>query len=138
MAQNFLLAILLASLFLNLVIFLSRLTGQALQVKAKLSSEIARPPGARFIQTVELVIQAELWEVVLPAFVYSLVYSFLPFSGVRAGLFFGLIIFILGSLPEAISLANAVRLPLLLWLHQLVWRLVKLFLIFGTFGYFFS
>lgn|SRR5574341_1595026 len=136
--QPFLFSILMASLFLNLSLFLSRLTGSYLRISQGMPVEVVKPPRTSLMDIFELILQAELWEVLVPAFIYSLIYSFLPFSGIRAGLFVALLIFILASLPEVLSLGTTLRLPLAFWLHNLLWRLVKLFLIFGTFGYFFN
>ena len=136
--QPFLFSILIASLFLNLCLFLSRLTGSYLKINQGMPAGAVKPPGTSLIDIFELILQAELWEVLVPAFIYSLIYPFLPFSGIRAGLFVALLIFILAALPEVLSLGTVLRLPLSFWLHNLLWRLIKLFLIFGTFGYFFN
>ena len=136
--QPFLFSILIASLFLNLSLFLSRLTGSYLKINQGVPVEVIKPPRTSLMGIFELILQAELWEVLVPAFIYSLIYPFLPFSGIRAGLFVALLIFILASLPEVLSLGTILRLPLAFWLHNLLWRLIKLFLIFGTFGYFFN
>ena len=136
--QPFLFSILIASLFLNLSLFLSRLTGSFLKISQGVPVEAIKPPRTSLIDIFELILQAELWEVLIPAFLYSLIYPFLPSSGIRAGLFVALLIFILASLPEVLSLGTILRLPLAFWLHNLLWRLIKLFLIFGTFGYFFN
>ena len=136
--QPFLFSILIASLFLNLSLFLSRLTGSYLKINQGMPVEAIKPPRTSLMDIFELILQAELWEVLIPAFLYSFVYPFLPFSGIRAGLFVALLIFILATLPEVLSLGTILRLPLAFWLHNLLWRLIKLFLIFGTFGYFFN
>jgi|GEM_PF-3876026 len=136
--QTFLFSILIASLFLNLSLFLSRLTGSYLKIYEGAPGEVVKPPRTTLMDIFELILQAELWEVLIPAFIYSLIYPFLPFSGIRAGLFVALLIFILATLPEVFSLGTVLRLPLAFWLQNLLWRLVKLFLIFGTFGFFFN
>lgn len=138
LTDNFLLALLLASLFLNLCIFLSRVTARTLKVNQEVPAEVFKLKGTSLSEVWELVLQAELWEVVLPIFVYSLIYSYLPSSGIKAGLCLGLIIFTLGTLPNVIDLGNTLKLPISVWLHQLVWRLIRTFLVFGTFGYFFN
>ena len=83
-----------------------------------------------------MILQAELWEVFFPFFLYSLIAPYMPSSGIKSGLIFGLLVFLIGSLPQLISLSENLKLPLAFLLHQLVWKLVKTFLIFGTFGYF--
>jgi len=137
-AETFLLALLIASLFLNLCLLLSRLTGRFLRVNRELPSQIVKLKGTSLAEVFELILRAELWEVVFPCFVYSLIYSYVPLYGIKAGLFCGLIIFILGSLTQVLSLGETLKLPLPFWLHSLVWKLVKVILIFGTFGYFFN
>jgi hypothetical protein len=136
--QPFLFSILIASLLLSLSLFLSRLTGSYLKIYQGAPAEAVKPPRTSLMDIFEMMLQAELWEVLVPAFFYSLIYPFLPFSGIRAGLFVALLIFILATLPEVLSLGTVLRLPLSFWLHNLLWRLIKLFLIFGTFGYFFN
>lgn len=136
--QPLLFSILFASLFLNLCIFFSRLTALLLQIEQGVPTAVIKPVRTHLLDIFELILQTELWEVLLPAILYSLIYSFIPLSGVKAGLFVGLLLFLLGSLPDALWLGTNLRLSLAFWLHQLLWRLIKLFLIFGTFGYFFN
>src|SRR5574341_2345519 len=77
--QPFLFSILMASLFLNLSLFLSRLTGSYLRISQGMPVEVVKPPRTSLMDIFELILQAELWEVLVPAFIYSLIYSFLPF-----------------------------------------------------------
>lgn len=136
--QPFLLSILLASLFLTLSIFLSRLTARVLKVSETVPAAVVKPARTQPLDIFELILQSVLWEVILPGFIYSLIFNFIPFSGIKAGLFAAILVFLLGSFPEVLWLATSVKLSLTFWLHQLLWRLIKLFLIFGTFGYFFN
>ncbi len=136
--QPFVLSVLLASLFLTLSIFLSRLTARALKVSETVPAVVIKPARTHPVDIFELILQSILWEVILPGFIYSLIFSFIPFSGIKAGLFVALLVFMLGSFPDMLWLATSVKLSLTFWLHQLLWRLLKLFLIFGTFGYFFN
>jgi len=138
MTQALVFSILVASVFLNLTLYLSRLTAKLAQVNAGLPAEVKKEPESGLWDILQLIMQAELWEVVMPVLVYSIIYPYLPFSGIRAGLFLGLVIFVAGILPQTISLSNSLKIGANLWLHQLIWRLVKLLLIFGTFGYFFN
>ncbi|MCI0532313.1 MAG: hypothetical protein L0Y74_10280 [candidate division Zixibacteria bacterium] len=138
MTQALVFSILVASVFLNLALYLSRLTAKLAQVNAGLPAEVKKEPERGLWDVLQSIVQAELWEVVMPVLVYSIIYPYLPFSGIRAGLFLGLVIFVAGILPQTISLSNSLKIGANLWLHQLIWRLVKLLLIFGTFGYFFN
>jgi hypothetical protein len=137
-AETFLLALLIASLFLNLCLLLSRLTARILLISQDLPPQIVRLKGVKLAEVFELILQAELWEVILPGFAYSFIYPYIPLAGIKAGLFCGLAVFILGVFPQVLSLGETLRLPLPFWLHSLVWRLIKIILIFGTFGYFFN
>ena len=125
------LAVLISSIFLNFFIFLSQISEKFFKIKINsglASSEID------FSKIVNLITKAEILEVILPVFFFSLIYSFLPFGGIRAGIFLGIFVFIVGALPQYFWLTQSVKLPMNYIMHTLLWQLLKAVFVFGTFG----
>src|SRR3989304_4788151 len=107
------LAVLIASIFLNLFIFLRLISEKFFKVKLNLPAQLS--------STVE---------VILPVFFYSLTAPFLPFSGVKSGIFFAILIFSLGALPQFVWFEESFKLPANYLMHTLLWQLLKAIFIF--------
>ena len=128
------LAVLIASIFLNLFIFLRLISEKFFKVKLNLPDQLAATGEVNFSKVVNLIAKAEIVEVILPVFFYSLTAPFLPFSGVKSGIFFAILIFSLGALPQFVWFEESFKLPTNYLMHTLLWQLLKAIFIFGTFG----
>ena len=82
----------------------------------------------------DVVVLAELFEIALPAFFFALILPFLPFSGLRAGVFFGILIFFVGSLPQTVIIPQSIKLPVNFIVIHLFWQLLKNLVVFGVIG----
>ncbi len=129
-----LLAVLIGSIFLNLFIFLRLISERFFKVKLDLSGSLSSPVQVNFAKFFNLIVKAEIVEVILPVFFYSLIAPFLPFSGVKSGIFFAILIFSLGALPQFVWFEESFKLPANYLMHTLFWQLLKAIFIFGTFG----
>ena len=83
------------------------------------------------LQTIVLV---ELLEIALPAFFFALILPFLPLSGLKAGLFFGILIFFVGSIPQMVIISQSIRLPVNFIVIHLFWQILKNLVVFGVIG----
>src|SRR5574341_2099142 len=89
-----LLAVLIGSIFLNLFIFLRLLSERFFKVKLDLAGAFSTPVTVSFAKFFNLIVKAEIVEVILPVFFYSLIAPFLPFSGIKSGIFFAILIYV--------------------------------------------
>jgi len=80
------------------------------------------------------VVLAELLEIALPAFFFALILPFLPFSGMKAGAFFGILIFFVGSVPQTLIIPQSIKLPVNFIVVHLFWQLLKNLVVFGVIG----
>lgn len=76
----------------------------------------------------------ELFEIALPSFFFALILPFLPFSGIKAGIFFGILIFFVGSLPQTVVFPQSIKLPVNFVVIHLFWQLLKNLVVFGIIG----
>lgn len=129
-----LLAVLIGSIFLNLFIFLRLLSERFFKVKLDLAGAFSTPVTVSFAKFFNLIVKAEIVEVILPVFFYSLIAPFLPFSGIKSGIFFAILIYSLGALPQFVWFEESFKLPSNYLMHTLFWQLLKAIFIFGTFG----
>jgi hypothetical protein len=81
-----------------------------------------------------VIVLAELFEIALPAFFFALILPFLPFSGIKAGIFFGIFIFFVGSLPQTVIFPQSIKLPVNFIVIHLFWQLLKNLTVFGVIG----
>ena len=84
--------------------------------------------------TLQTIVTAELFEIALPAFFFALILPFLPFSGIKAGIFFGILIFFVGSLPQTVIIPQSIKLPVNFIVVHLFWQLLKNLVVFGVIG----
>jgi hypothetical protein len=82
----------------------------------------------------QTIVMAEFFEIVLPAFFFALLLPFVPFSGTKAGIFFGILIFFVGSLPQTVIIPQSVKLPVNFIVIHLCWQFLKNLVIFGVIG----
>src|SRR5574341_42258 len=129
-----LLAVLIGSIFLNLFIFLRLLSERFFKVKLDLAGAFSTPVTVSFAKFFNLIVKAEIVEVILPVFFYSLIAPFFPFSGIKSGIFFAILIYSLGALPQFVWFEESFKLPSNYLMHTLFWQLLKAIFIFGTFG----
>jgi hypothetical protein len=69
-----------------------------------------------------------------PAFFFALLLPFLPFSGIKAGAFFGILIFFVGTVPQMVIMPQSIKLPVNFIVVHLFWQLVKNLVVFGVIG----
>jgi hypothetical protein len=82
----------------------------------------------------QTIVMAELFEIVLPAFLFALILPFVPFSGTKAGIFFGILIFFVGSLPQTVIIPQSIKLPVNFIVVHLFWQFLKNLVVFGVIG----
>jgi len=90
--------------------------------------------GLRSRWSLDSIVLAELFEIALPAFFFALILPFLPFSGIKAGIFFGILIFFVGSLPQTVIIPQSIKLPVNFIVVHLFWQLLKNLVVFGVIG----
>jgi hypothetical protein len=127
------LAIAIASVPLQILRFLASVTQRYLKPFEGIHSGIVEAPF-RSKWSFEAIVMTEFFEIALPAFFFALILPFLPLSGIRAGVFFGILVFFVGSLPQALVILQTVRLPVNFVIVHLFWQLLKNLVIFGVIG----
>ena len=133
-------AILIASVPFQILRLLAGLTEKYLKpfegihsdLKAQNSQMVENSFRSRW--TLQTIVTAELFEIALPAFFFALILPFLPFSGIRAGVFFGILIFFVGSLPQTVIIPQSIKLPVNFIVVHLFWQLLKNLVVFGVIG----
>jgi len=84
--------------------------------------------------SLQTILITELFEITLPAFLFALILPFLPFSGIKAGIFFGILIFFVGSLPQTVIFPQSIKLPVNFIVIHLFWQFLKNLAVFGIIG----
>ena len=130
---NLLIAIVIASVPFQVLRFFAGVTEKYLQPFEGVDREIGGDK-ARLRWSLDSIVLAELFEIALPAFFFALILPFLPFSGIKAGVFFGLLIFFVGSLPQTVIIPQSIKLPVNFIVGHLFWQLLKNLVVFGVVG----
>jgi hypothetical protein len=130
---NLLIAIVVASVPFQILRFFAGVTEKYLQPLEGIHSEMAATTF-RSRWSLDSIVLAELFEIALPAFFFALILPFLPFSGTKAGVFFGLLIFFVGSLPQTAIIPQSIKLPVNFIVVHLFWQLLKNLVVFGVVG----
>ena len=76
--------------------------------------------------------------VLMPAVIYGWFYAIIPFSGIRGGLAFGLLLLVFGMVPHAILISFRIKLPVVFILFQLLGILIKICGTLAIIGYLYS
>jgi hypothetical protein len=126
-------AILIASIPFQILRFLAGVTEKYLKPFEGVNSGIVEN-SFRSRWSIEAIALAELLEIALPAFFFALILPFLPFSGIKAGIFFGILIFFVGSVPQTVIIPQSIKLPVNFIVIHLFWQLLKNLVIFGIIG----
>lgn len=130
---NLCIAIAVASVPFQILRFLAGVTEKYLQPFEGIDSGMVKE-SLRSRWSFDSVVLAELLEIALPAFFFALISPFLPFSGIKAGVFFGLLIFFAGSLPQTVIIPQSIKLPVNFVVVHLFWQLLKNLMVFGVIG----
>ena len=130
---NLLIAIVIASVPFQILRFFAGVTEKHLQPFEGIHSEMTSTTF-RSRWSLDSIALAELFEIALPALFYALILPFLPFSGIKAGVFFGLLIFFVGSLPQTVIIPQSIKLPVNFIVVHLFWQLLKNLVVFGVIG----
>jgi hypothetical protein len=133
-------AIVIASVPFQILRFFAGVTEKYLQpfegihsdLKVQNSQIVENSPRSRW--SLDSIVLAELFEIALPAFFFALILPFLPFSGIKAGVFFGILIFFVGSLPQMAIIPQSIKLPVNFIVVHLFWQLLKNLVVFGMIG----
>jgi hypothetical protein len=126
-------AILIASIPLQILRFLAGVTEKRLKPFEGIHSPIVENSmSSRW--NLPTVITSELFEIALPAFFFALILPFLPFSGIKAGVFFGILIFFVGTLPQTVIFPQSIKVSVNFLVIHLFWQLLKNLVIFGIIG----
>ncbi len=76
--------------------------------------------------------------VLMPAVIYGWFFAVIPFSGIRGGLAFALLLIVFGMIPFAILISFRIRLPVLFILYQILGMVIKIFGTLAIIGYLYS
>ena len=76
--------------------------------------------------------------VLMPAVIYGWFYAIIPFSGIRGGLAFALLLLVFGMVPFAILISFRIKLPVVFILFQLLGMLIKICGTLAIIGYLYS
>ncbi len=76
--------------------------------------------------------------VLMPSVIYGWFYAIIPFSGIRGGLAFGLLLLVFGMVPYAILISFRIKLPVVFILYQLLGMLIKICGALAIIGYLYS
>jgi hypothetical protein len=126
-------AILIASIPFQILRFLAEVTKKYLKSFEGIHSEMIQN-GFRSRWSLQSIFLTELLEIVLPAFFFALMLPFLPFSGIKAGIFLGIFVFFVGSVPQMVIIPQNIRLPVNFIVIHLFWQFLKNLVIFGVIG----
>ncbi len=126
-------AVVAASVPFHILRFLAHATEKHLKPLEGIHSEmIENKPQSRW--SLRTILAGELFEIALPAFFFALILPFLPFSGIRAGAFFGILIFFVGSVPQTVIIPQSIKLPVNFIVVHLFWQVLKNLVVFGVVG----
>jgi hypothetical protein len=126
-------AILIASIPFQILRFLAEVTKKYLKPFEGIHSEMVQN-SFRSRWSLQSIFLTELLEIVLPAFFFALMLPFLPFSGIKAGIFLGIFVFFVGSVPQMVIIPQNIRLPVNFIVIHLFWQFLKNLVIFGVIG----
>lgn len=133
-------AILIASVPFQILRFLAGLTEKHLKPFEGINSDL-KVQNSQMVENsfrsrwrLQAIATAELFEIALPAFFFALILPFLPFSGIKVGVFFGILIFFVGSLPQTVIFSQSIKLPANFIVVHLFWQLLKNLVVFGVIG----
>lgn len=130
---NLCIAVLIASGPFQILRFLAWLSEKYLKPFEGAHSQIVEN-SFRSRWSLQTVVTSELFEIALPAFFFALILPFLPFSGIKAGVFFGILIFFVGTLPQTLIFPQSIKLPVNFMVIHLFWQLLKNLMVFGIIG----
>jgi hypothetical protein len=130
---NLCIAVVIASVPFQILRFLTGVTEKYLKPFEGVNSGMAEN-SFRSRWSIEAIVLAELLEIALPAFFFALILPFLPFSGIKAGIFFGILIFFVGSVPQTIIIPQSIKLPVNFIVIHLFWQLLKNLVVFAIIG----
>jgi hypothetical protein len=126
-------AITIASIPFQILRFLSGTTEKYLKPFEGIHLEMVEN-SFRARWSLQSIVLSELLEIVLPAFFFALILPFFPLSGIKAGMFFGIFVFFVGSVPQMIIIPQSIKLPVNFIVIHLFWQLLKNSLVFGLIG----
>jgi hypothetical protein len=130
---NLCIAILIASIPLQVLRLFAVVTEKHLKPFEEINSEMVENT-LRSRWNLQTIVLTELFEIALPAFFFALILPFLPFSGMKAGAFFGILIFFVGSLPQTVIIPQSIKLPVNFIVVHLFWQLLKNLAVFAVIG----
>jgi len=126
-------AILIASIPFQILRFLAGVTEKYLKPFEGIHSEMVEN-SFRSRWSLQSIVLVELLEIILPAFFFALILPFIPLSGIKAGLFFGILIFFVGSVPQTVIIPQSIKLPVNFVIIHLFWQILKNLVVFGVIG----
>lgn len=126
-------AILIASVFFQILRFLAGVTEKYLKPFEEIHPEIVEN-SFKSRWGLRSIVITELFEVVLPALFFTFILPFLPFSGIKVGIFFGIFIFFVATLPQMVIISQTIKLSTNFIVVYLFWQFLKNLLVFGTIG----
>jgi len=130
---NLCVAVAIASVPFQILRFLAGVTEEYLKPFEGIYSEVVKN-SIRARWSPRTIVIAELFEVVLPAFFFTLILPFLPLSGIKVGIFFGIFIFFVATLPQMVIISQTIKLSTNFIVVYLFWQFLKNLLVFGTIG----
>jgi hypothetical protein len=131
--SNLIKAILIASIPFQILRFLAGVTEKYLKPFEGIHSEMVEN-SFRSRWSLQSIVLVELLEIALPAFFFALILPFLPLSGLKAGLFFGILIFFVGNIPQMVIIPQSIKLPVNFIVIHLFWQFLKNLVVFGVIG----
>lgn len=133
-------AILIASVPFQILRFFAAVTEKYLKPLEGIHSDL-KVQNSQMVEnsfrsrwSLDTIVITELFEIALPAFFFALILPSLPFSGIKAGIFFGILIFFVGSLPQMVIIPQSIKLPVNFIVIHLFWQLLKNLVVFGVIG----
>ena len=126
-------AVLIASVPFQILRLLAGLTEKHLKPFEGIDSAIVEN-SLKSRWSLQTIVITELFEITLPAFFFALILPFLPFSGIKAGVFFGILVFFVGSLPQTVIIPQSIKLPVNFIVVHLFWQFLKNLVVFGVIG----
>jgi hypothetical protein len=126
-------AILIASIPFQILRFLAGVSEKYLKPFEGLHAEMVEN-SFRSRWSLQSIVLVELMEIALPAFFFALILPFIPLSGIKAGLFFGILIFFVGSVPQTVIIPQSIKLPVNFVVIHLFWQVWKNLVVFGVIG----
>jgi hypothetical protein len=130
---NLIKAILIASVPFQILRFLAGVTEKYLKPWEGIHPEMVEN-SFRARWSPRTIVITELFEVVLPALFFTLILPFLPLSGIKVGIFFGIFIFFVATLPHMVIISQTIKLSTNFIVVYLFWQFLKNIIVFGTIG----